>query len=226
MRKNKMMRAASALLVATLLTTSVISGTFAKYTTSANGSDTARVAKWGVTVTANGDTFANSYNEKNAAKATVSSTDKVVAPGTEGSMVAMTLNGTPEVAVKVEYAGEFSLGTADNWKAGDNGEFYCPLVITVKSTNGTTEIKQNDTINNKTAFETAVNNAIKAYSKAYEAGTDLSAESQKNDSLTVSWKWEYENSNDAKDTILGNAAANGNAAEVTLKVTTTVTQVD
>ena len=47
MKKNVMMRAASALLVAVLLTTCAISGTFAKYTTSATGTDKARVAKWG-----------------------------------------------------------------------------------------------------------------------------------------------------------------------------------
>ena len=49
MRKNKMMRAASALMVAVLLTTCTISGTFAKYVTTAEGKDTARVAKFDVT---------------------------------------------------------------------------------------------------------------------------------------------------------------------------------
>ena len=47
MKKNTMMRVASALLVAVLLTTCAISGTFAKYVSSAETSDTARVAKWG-----------------------------------------------------------------------------------------------------------------------------------------------------------------------------------
>ena len=50
MKKNKMMRIASVLLVAVLLSTCVISGTFAKYTSSANGTDTATVAKWDVSV--------------------------------------------------------------------------------------------------------------------------------------------------------------------------------
>ena len=44
MKKNKMMRIASVLLVAVILTTCAISGTFAKYVTSGNGSDNARVA--------------------------------------------------------------------------------------------------------------------------------------------------------------------------------------
>ena len=47
MKKNRMMRLASVLLVCVLLTTSVISGTFAKYTTSGTASDKARVAYWG-----------------------------------------------------------------------------------------------------------------------------------------------------------------------------------
>ena len=64
MKKNRMMRLASILLVATLMSTCTISGTFAKYVTTASGSDTARVAKWGVTVTANGALFDHVY-EKN-----------------------------------------------------------------------------------------------------------------------------------------------------------------
>ena len=218
MKKNKMMRMASGLLVAALLTTSMISGTFAKYTTAISRSDTARVAKWGVKIDATGNTFANSYNEKNAATATVSSTDKVVAPGTNGNMATMSLSGTPEVAVKVSYTGEFSLD--DNWVVGQNKDFYCPLVITVKNASGTTEIKQGDSINSKKDFEDAVNNAIAAYSTTYEANKDLSTVGD--DSLTVTWSWPY-TGDDTKDTALGDATT---AANVTLKVTTTVTQID
>ena len=43
MKKNKMMRLASFLLIAVLLTTSVISGTFAKYVTTDAQWDSARV---------------------------------------------------------------------------------------------------------------------------------------------------------------------------------------
>ena len=58
MRKNKVMRMASVLLVAVLLTTCMISGTFAKYISSAeftgnnggNGNSSALVAKWSILV--------------------------------------------------------------------------------------------------------------------------------------------------------------------------------
>ena len=47
MKKNTFMRVASALLVAVLLTTCAIAGTFAKYTTEVSSEDSARVAYWG-----------------------------------------------------------------------------------------------------------------------------------------------------------------------------------
>lgn len=89
MRKNKMMRAASGILVATLMTTSIISGTFAKYTTSITGEDRARVAAWGVGQNSDikfDNLFSNVYaNDSN--KNTVYSYNTgadLIAPGTKG----------------------------------------------------------------------------------------------------------------------------------------------
>lgn len=220
MKKNKMMRTASVLLVAALMTTSMISGTFAKYTTSKDATDTARVAKFGVNIIANGETFATSYDAENDAKTVVSSEagKNVVAPGTKGEMAKMTLTGKPEVDVKVSYKGEFTLD--DNWTVDD--VYYCPLVIKVNTTTLT-----GTNYDTKDAFVKAVNDAIDGYSKEYSANTDLSQQSS--ESLAVSWEWPFEDSaadakqtND-KDTKLGDAKTAGN---VTLKVTTTVTQID
>ena len=221
MKKNKMMRLASGLLVAVLLTTCVISGTFAKYVTSAEGTDTARVAKWGVAVTANGETFQTTYAKDDQsftlAANTVVSTDKVVAPGTKGDMAAMTLSGTPEVAVRVSYEGQFDV--SDNWTV--DGEFYCPLQIKV----GETTISGSD-YTSAADFENAVNTAIEGVSKDYPAGTDLSQAGD--DSLAVTWEWPFTTgeANDSKDTALGNQAVVNNAATVTIAVKTTVTQID
>ena len=57
MKKNTMMRIASVLMVAVLLSTCAISSTFAKYVSSDSATDTARIAKWGVEVTATGNAF-------------------------------------------------------------------------------------------------------------------------------------------------------------------------
>ena len=126
MRKNKMMRLASVLLVMTMLTTCAISGTFAKYVTQDSASDTARVAKWGVEVLASGNLFGTTYKDETVAKddasLTVQSFDKatdVVAPGTkniEGFTVQLT--GQPEVdyktTVNTASATEIKLG-AGSW---------------------------------------------------------------------------------------------------------------
>lgn len=110
---------ASALLVATLLTTSVISGVFAKYTTKAEGNDTARVAKWGVVAKLEGSLFGPEYadaaggNTVDTSGKTISVSSKMgrdssdagygenlVAPGTKSKDGAFTctVTGTPEVA--------------------------------------------------------------------------------------------------------------------------------
>ena len=107
MKKNRMMRLASGLLVAVLVTTSMISGTFAKYTTQDSASDIARVAKWGVELQVVGNLYGDSYGEDDKIVLDTDSTitvqskeasDDVVAPGTEnkeGFNVA--LKGIPEV---------------------------------------------------------------------------------------------------------------------------------
>ena len=118
MKKNKMMRLASAVLVCTLLTTSVISGTFAKYTSTSSASDNARVAKWGVTLAANGLLYSELYNVNgtadNANQGTIdtqanvtvatynnaTAVQSIVAPGTKNiTGMTFTVNGRPEVAV-------------------------------------------------------------------------------------------------------------------------------
>ena len=115
MKKNVLMRAASGLLVATMLTTCAISGTFAKYVTQDNGGDVARVAKWGVVVQVEGDLYGQKYlNKEGGNTVTLNADDNntvgvngkqiadqlnVVAPGTNSSdhKFAFGINGTPEV---------------------------------------------------------------------------------------------------------------------------------
>lgn len=221
MKKNKFMKLASGLLVLCLMTTCVIGATLAKYVTADTKTDSARVAKWGVTVTGEATTFAEAYAKTDdtftVATNSVESTDKVVAPGTSGDMAAFTITGTPEVAVRVTAVGTLDLG--DKWVV--SGSYYCPLEITV----GDTTIKGTDKASAE-EFEDAVNAAIATYSKDYEAGTGLSTIG--GDALKISWKWAFEGNDDAKDTFLGNQAAAdaSNAATVSLSVTVTVTQID
>lgn len=114
MKKNRMMRLASILLVCVLMTTSVISGTFAKYTTQDAANDTARVAKWGVELQVVGNLYGDSYGANNkivkdddtgitvqAVDYATNATD-VVAPGTQNDEgFTFSLKGQPEVDGKV-----------------------------------------------------------------------------------------------------------------------------
>ncbi len=128
MKKNRMLRLASALLILTLLTTSVIGGTFAKYVSTGSVSDTARVAKWGVEIKTSGTLYSDAYAKKDdtagsttsnlpttwkeettftsisVAAANDANRDNIVAPGTKSYENGLTfgISGTPEVAVKVK----------------------------------------------------------------------------------------------------------------------------
>lgn len=138
MKKNKMMRVAAVLLIVTLLSTCVISGTFAKYVAKADMEDSARVAKWGIKIETSGDLFSEKYAAEDedyiAAGGEYSveafnGEDKVVAPGTssytvnsDGDVTDMgftaRLYGKPEVATR------FALrltGLKDIFMPFDNG---------------------------------------------------------------------------------------------------------
>jgi len=221
MKKNKMMRLASLLLVMCLLTTSVISGTFAKYTYTTNGSDSARVAKWGVQGTINGGAFAKTYNLEDTVDGeftlAVESEEKVVAPGTTGTFAGISLTGEPEVAVRITNTATLTLA---GWEV--EGVFYCPIVITINDEN----ISGLD-YDDADEFIADVEAAIEASSGDYAPNTDLATEvTGLNGNYT--WAWAFDGDGD-KDTALGNAAAglnDGTPATIALSVVTLVEQIN
>lgn len=238
MKKNVMMRIASILMVATLLTTCVISGTFAKYVTAGDAVDSARVAKFGVTVTGSSSMFDTEYeaDDTSFTESTLSvksSTSKeLVAPGTEGEMANFTLAGTPEVAVRVTYAiTDFDL--SDDWTVEyeDDTVFYCPLVFHIGGADvyGVDYTSEDD-------LKAAVIAAAVDTTRDFAPLADLSANT---DAVNVSWEWEFEGAEsthtalailqtDEFDTQLGDKAAAGDDDTLTVSITTTctVTQID
>ena len=136
MKKNWTMRVALLIVVLTLITSCFVGGTFAKYVTGASYEDTARVAKFGVLLSIDGEGFATKYATDDTTykgEYTVEATDKVVAPGTPAGLTTETsetevsqenyraeatdenkaltfgISGTPEVAVRIniEFGEEF-----------------------------------------------------------------------------------------------------------------------
>lgn len=215
MRKNKMMRLASCLLVAVLLTTSMISGTFAKYVTTASGSDSARVAKWGfdTTTIVMEDLFASTYGDTVAGKDGA----EVIAPGTEGKQV-IKFDTVDSVAPEVDY--KFDV-TASTTAAPTNTILTNPNIKWAFYAEGTDP-----------AWGTfdAMLTSIKAQSVPKVEANALPALS---DNYVVAWKWIFDENaanketdtvnNDLNDTAMGNADT---LEEINLEISITATQID
>lgn len=216
MKKNTMMRVASALLVAVLLTTCAISGTFAKYVTSATSEDEARVAYWGWKDTSLNikDLFKNAYD------GTVSSTADVIAPGTKNSVdftFAYAANTSEGVnAPEVDYTFDVNAEITGDYTALDNNKNF---TWTLKDAAGVEK-----------SYQTVA--ALLAAIKALD-GNDAGAATIKagdlpamaNATCTIGWNWEFHTSADAdkEDTTMGNAE---DLADVKIVITVTATQVD
>lgn len=254
MKKNVMMRLASFLLVAVLISTSAISGTYAKYVTEAEGKEAARVAKWGVKVgvkgfdNVNDGLFSKTYAADSATSitTTVEAEDKVVAPGTKNANgVSFTLTGTPEVAVKIDFVVKSSksdkaidvvlpAGEYTDWTESVNGEYkntytaaeYHPVVFTLI-----------DNDSPKVPLKVGTLAEIEAYLEAktgeYEPNADLSKIFAANGSgnYTLTWEWAFETGHDKEDTTLGNIAAGTTSLQsastaLDIAVSITATQID
>ena len=224
MRKNKMMRIASVLLVAVLLSTSVISGTFAKYTTSSTGSDTARVAYWGwnAEATIDIDLFDRAYaNNAVLSSGDVDGFTNVIAPGTSKTTTFAfgyknyqnDKISAPEVAYEFTVAPDIDANTTS---LDDNPNFWWTLQ------------KPGDATATKYSTAAALMDALKALSgeadgtKIYAAGQLPTAFTDENEEYIVGWEWDF-TGQDATDTAMGNAQTLTN---VTFSITITATQVE
>lgn len=248
-KSNKLMRASGILLVLTLITSCFMGGTLAKYISEGEGNDSARVAKWGVVVTGAGDAFAKEYatddeNAKNAIGVSVKSTEAVIAPGTSGQFKGITLSGTPEVAVNIKTV--VTVDLTGDWMVdtGSGEKFYCPIIFNINGVKiSGLEYDSAD------AFEAALKEKMEpAASGNVQAGVDLGNPGSNDNvptllkknadgSSKIKWEWAFENGHDQLsvvtiqqqdeyDTELGNNAVNGDAPTISLKLETTVTQID
>ncbi|MBQ4342984.1 MAG: hypothetical protein IJC38_03750 [Erysipelotrichaceae bacterium] len=221
MKQNKMMQCASLLLVCTLFTTSTISTTFAKYTTQGSVQDSAKVAKWGVSITTEGTLFDTTYlsgnhgevgngvsDGANNAALSVESTGKVVAPGTKNSAgLTFKVAGKPEVDVMItvnavsEHGDVYlhGMGLPDVTTSNDtsdtfNVESYMPVRFTLSKNGTVSDENKNLTLNQ---LMTKLNDL----SGHYDAGTELAGENGFG-TYVITWEWIYDG-NDKADSLLG-----------------------
>jgi len=204
MKKNKTMRLIAIALLIAMIALILVSGTYAKYTSSTTGTASARVAKWSITF-GDEDIMASNtftFNLFDTIKDTDGSTetdvksansDKVIAPGTTGNFEVQLTNASE---VSAEYAIDYTVVNDNN----------IPVEFSTDGTNWSS------TLEDVTATTIA-------------AGTPTT--------IKIQWRWAYEvqdagsdpatySQRDEQDTTLGKA---GSATlQVTAKVT--ATQVD
>ena len=163
MKKNRMMRIASVLLVCVLLSTCAISGTFAKYTSTYPGEANAAVAKWAFEMNDASIQDDFEFNLADTVKEIGGTAESEVrpgfiAPGTEGSFTIELENLSDVVAkytVTVAYAGSipvtFDIDTATADIAIDGTatitvDWKWPWIETDESTHAGTDLTATVTV--------------------------------------------------------------------------------
>lgn len=231
-KKNTTMRGAVLMLALTTITSCFVGGTLSKYTTSGSANDTARVAKWGLTITASeGSAFGKNYNGHidnssllDGAYAVKSSTDeKVVAPGTnstehDSAPLTLSVNGTTEVATQLSAAlnvtSDVSLTYTPN---GGEASTYNPIKYTATVTDAAGNVVLYDETEYAQftgATVAEINTALDTFfsNEGYQANTAIDRKVQ------IDWAWDFEKTGDgvtandialqnAMDTFLGDVAA-------------------
>lgn len=255
MKKNRTMRAAVLMLALTLITSCFVGSTFAKYTTGVSANDTARVAKFGVTLTTDTAIFDKTYAGEDSV--TVKGDQNLIAPGTTGVAFEFTIAGAPEVDVNVlitldvdsalsmvtlpkgdDYA-DWTTLTPAGTPAGtfDVATAYNPVKWTLEK-NGAPVL----TDVNLATVENYFHSISKDYDVEAAAGSGNFADVIGTYTLTWTWDFEYDNNLDPEyaaklalinkmDTYIANVMASVQTdANVvlneTFKFNITVTQVD
>lgn len=184
MKNNKTVKFMALVLFVTILAIILVSGTYAKYTTSATGSDIATVAKWSIKLgdediakstekTFAIDLFSTITNTDGTGEKNVKKTDgSLIAPGTMGSFTLASLKNESEVNAK--YSVTYTL----------TNESGVPLEFTTN---------KDDESSWKSDF-TSINVSNEALAMDATATT-----------ATVYWRWAFtkDTARDTSDTTLG-----------------------
>lgn len=226
MKKNWTLKAAGILLALTLITSCFVGGTFAKYVTSSEATETARVAKFGVhAFVSTNDLFKTKYTTDDSGRGAkiIYSVDSngsgdLVAPGTKSDgALNVAISGTPEVAVNVAFkldvtgdvflkAGTYRDFTTTELTDGKNASFnlaedYYPIVFTLKDSNGGTLVS-----GKLSEIKEYLENTL---SQDITPNTDLTTVFT--DALHLTWEWKFTDETnewvDKADTLLGHLAA-------------------
>lgn len=182
-KANKiMMMTVSVLLCLVLLTTSAISGTLAKYTTTAESSASARVAKWGAKIDitlsedVEGKLESKDYSNLSVIQFKQDEALGIGAGTSYPEALKIKFSGTSEVRLKVKLV----IGIVYSGGLAKGGTDYVPMGIKMKGNNGSVENLSDDFIGGPwfsgTGANDLVNNAQTAINNGIESKLDFTAE--------------------------------------------------
>lgn len=203
MRKNKTMQMILITLLIAIIALVLVSGTYAKYTSSASGSDTARVAKWSFNVGEDDivskntfkfnlfDTINDSNGTDTETDVVSSNEDQVIAPGTSGNFKLVLKN-------KSETSAKYG--------------------ITYTVTN-TASIPVKFSVNG-TDWKDSLDDVV-----ADDVNTKLNANTGST-TINIQWKWAYESDNIVDDDITDVNLGKAGTAKLIVQADVTATQID
>jgi len=192
------------LVLTVVLSTGLTAGTYAKYTSSQETSDSARVAKWGIGVDNTVELFSDSYiGTEGGTDVVAADGTNVIAPGTTGEYT-FELTGAPETnyTLDVTVTGEDKTGR---------------LVFTLDGTD----------VGTIADLQTAIENLYNT-GKVYAANTTSASKH------TIGWYWTFstDDATDEIDTNLGDGKGDSDltvdaeAVKLTVSITATQTEKD
>ena len=175
-RSSMMVRLVAVLAVIMMFTMCFVGGTFAKYTSSATGTDSATVAKWDIRVNGSEISTSNTFtfdlfqtitdSDLTSAETDIAPADgSIIAPGTSGKF-SIAIQNLSQVNAK--YAIDYTVTKTDN----------IPVEFSTNGTDWKTNINQ-----------------LNVTDDAIGLGTE--------ETVTVYWRWRFEAGRDELDTSLG-----------------------
>lgn len=203
MKKNKTIQMILITLLIAIIALVLVSGTYAKYTSSASGSDTARVAKWSFNVGEDDivskntfkfnlfDTINDSNGTDTETDVVSSNEDQVIAPGTSGNFKLVLKN-------KSETSAKYG--------------------ITYTVTN-TASIPVKFSVNG-TDWKDSLDDVV-----ADDVNTKLNANTGST-TINIQWKWAYESDNIVDDDITDVNLGKAGTAKLIVQADVTATQID
>lgn len=221
MKRNRLYWLFSLVLVLTLVSFTLVSGTYAKYTKQVTATDTARVAKFAFDLSDG----TNTLDEATAAPVSIDlfkTTDAglydngtngtFIAPGTTGSVV-LSLDNLSEVDITVAFAlTETNAGSIPiYYTIGEGTQRYSAIL------SGSYGAESYQTL---AQMATAVN-ALAGTVQASDGTTAVSLAD-----ITLNWTWAFETAGTGQTDTLDTALGVGGTATVKLDIACTVTQVN